>query len=226
MPVIVLVHYGSLNSTQDKNFKGGHFMAIVGYRGDDGVYANDPNFKDDLRAQGDHHNYTKDEFMKAWGDCGLDKNPNFSFIAINRKVVIDKKDMPKQVIVTSDAGLRARTQPAINSENIVNVVVKGTVLDVADKVTGDSINGNSIWYRIKDKNPLYVWSGLVEAVKEEKKVEKEVIPAVVDSEYLKGMVAIYKMSRDILKASNALPDQVEDSSVSFWQKIKTALRIA
>lgn len=83
-PVIALVHYGDLKSTQDKNFKGGHFFLVVGYR-EDGYFVNDPNFKDKYRNDGDHHFYTKEEFEKAWGNCGVDDNPNNSLLVITRK---------------------------------------------------------------------------------------------------------------------------------------------
>lgn len=89
IPVICLVHYGSLNSTQDKKFKGGHFFCVVGYR-DDGYFVNDPNFKGDYRADGDHHFYTKEEFEKSWNDCSLDGNP------INSMIIIYPKDKPTE----------------------------------------------------------------------------------------------------------------------------------
>lgn len=78
---IALVHYGSLKSTQDKEFKGGHFFTVVGYR-DDGYFVNDPNFKEQYRSDGDHHNYTKEEFEKSWSDCHLDGNPDNCLLII------------------------------------------------------------------------------------------------------------------------------------------------
>lgn len=83
-PVIVLVHYGSLKSTQDKNFKGGHFFLMVGYH-DGGFFVNDSNFKDALRNQGDHHNYETSEFDKAWADCTVDGNQAYSLLWVERK---------------------------------------------------------------------------------------------------------------------------------------------
>ncbi|GEM_PF-1417707 len=85
VPVIALVKYGSLGSTvQDKNFKGGHFFTVVGYR-DDGYFVNDPNFKGDLRDHGDHHFYPKSDFERAWSDATKDGNPKNSLIIIPRK---------------------------------------------------------------------------------------------------------------------------------------------
>lgn len=84
MPVIMLVHYGSLISTQDKTFKGGHFFTLVGYR-DDGYFVNDSNFWGDFRKDGDHHNYSKAELERAWSDSSLDSNPICALIYIERK---------------------------------------------------------------------------------------------------------------------------------------------
>ncbi len=84
LPPIVLVHYGSLNSTQDKKFKGGHFFLVVGYR-EDGYFVNDPNFRDALRQDGDHHFYTKEEFESAWAETLQDKNQPHSLLWIERK---------------------------------------------------------------------------------------------------------------------------------------------
>lgn len=85
LPVIALVHYGSLgNTVQDKTFKGGHFFVVVGYR-DDGYFVNDSNFWDPHRQDGDHHFYPKADFEKAWNDAGLDGNQVRSFQVINRK---------------------------------------------------------------------------------------------------------------------------------------------
>lgn len=91
VPVIALVHYGSLNSTQDKNFKGGHFFVVVGYK-EDGYFVNDPNFKDNFRQDGDHHFYTKTEFEKAWKDSKIDGNPINSIIYIQPKNPVENDD--------------------------------------------------------------------------------------------------------------------------------------
>lgn len=84
IPVIALVKYGSLKSVQDKTFKGGHFFVVVGYR-EDGYFVNDPNFKDPLRSDGDHHFFTKEEFEKSWSDASKDGNQPNSLIVIHRK---------------------------------------------------------------------------------------------------------------------------------------------
>lgn len=80
-PPIALVHYGDLQSRQDKNYKGGHFFVVVGYR-DDGYFVNDPNFWGDYRKDGDHHFYTKEEFENAWQNCTKDSNPKNSLLII------------------------------------------------------------------------------------------------------------------------------------------------
>jgi ABC-type bacteriocin/lantibiotic exporter with double-glycine peptidase domain len=90
-PSILLVHYGSLNSTQDKTFKGGHFFPVVGYY-DDGYFVNDPNFFGEQRKEGDHHNYLRNELEKAWSDSVLDKNPRNALIWIERKQPTESTD--------------------------------------------------------------------------------------------------------------------------------------
>lgn len=83
-PPILLVHYGSLLSTQDKKFKGGHFFLPVGYN-NDGFFVNDSDFRAPIREQGDHHNYTNAEITHAWSDCLIDGNQPFSLLWIERK---------------------------------------------------------------------------------------------------------------------------------------------
>lgn len=83
-PPIILVHYGSLNSTQDKTFKGGHFFVPVGYY-ENGFYVNDSNFRFPIRSDGDHHNYLISEIEKAWKDCSIDENQPYSLLWIERK---------------------------------------------------------------------------------------------------------------------------------------------
>jgi uncharacterized protein YvpB len=94
LPVICLVHYGDLSSRQDKNFQGGHFFLTVGYYRD-GYYVNDPNFWGDTRKDGDHHNYLKGEFEKAWVNASLDDNPPNTLIYIE----------PKKLTMTDDKKL-------------------------------------------------------------------------------------------------------------------------
>lgn len=86
MPVIALVHYADFKSKQD-DFTGGHFFGVVGWR-DDGFFVNDPDFWGNYRKDGDHHFYTLDEFIKGWGNCYIDKNPNNSMLVIERKPVV------------------------------------------------------------------------------------------------------------------------------------------
>jgi len=81
IPPIVLVHYGSLSSRQDKGFSGAHFFVLRGYR-DDGYFVNDPNFWGNYRIDGENHFYSKTEFEEAWSTCNIDGNPNNSIIVI------------------------------------------------------------------------------------------------------------------------------------------------
>lgn len=223
IPVIVLVHYGSLNSTQDQVFKGGHFMPIVGYRADNGVYANDPNFQGDIRSQGDHHNYTNAEFMKAWGDATNDGNPPFTFIAITK--MEQPQTEVKKVKVITEKGLNGRSAPIISS-SIVNVFIKGTLLDVVSATTGDEVAGNKNWYEIT--GATYVWSGGVEVVKEEKPIPapvsekpKPVDPLVTAKEDIK---ALTKENDQLRKDNKKLTDTIQklnDLTKAFVQVTST-----
>lgn len=98
-PPIVLVHYGSLTSTQDKKFKGGHFFVPVGYYAD-GFFVNDPNFKAPIRQDGDHHNYLTEEFLNAWRDTMQDGNQPFSLLWIERKASPPVPQPPGDTIIT------------------------------------------------------------------------------------------------------------------------------
>ncbi len=119
IPIIALVHYGSLSSRQDKKFTGGHFFVMVGYR-DDGFFVNDPNFWGEYRKHGDHHFYKRDEFTNAWSNCWRDGNPNKSYLIILPKeekeesllgqskeyweqVLKERKDFEKEVIELREA---------------------------------------------------------------------------------------------------------------------------
>lgn len=127
IPVIALVHYGSLKSTQDKNFKGGHFFVVVGYR-DDGYFVNDPNFKGSLRADGDHHFYTKSEFEKAWSDASLDGNQARSFQIINRK----KESMPEKDALTE---CLSQHKKLVSEADKKDQAIKGLEAEVLQKET-------------------------------------------------------------------------------------------
>lgn len=158
----------------------------------------------------------------------------------------------KKVRVISDLPLRARQTPTINTANTKEGVVKSypksTELEVLEELQGQEISGNKIWYLIKEKpNPLYIWSGAVEDVNQPKKEEPkkeevkseptkpvEVKPASnivtpLERDYLERLQSIYKITKDILEANNALPDEKPEApstQTSIWTSIKEFLRIA
>jgi len=114
IPVICLVHYGSFNSRQDKNYNGGHFFVVVGYR-DDGYFVNDPDFWGQYRPDGDHHFYTREEMTNGWANCWHDGNPNKSYLVI----------FPYQ----------EENTVAVESQIFENLVRKSTICDkVKDKL--------------------------------------------------------------------------------------------
>lgn len=169
IPVIALVKYGSLNSVQDKSFKGGHFFAVVGYR-EDGYFVNDPNFKGDLREHGNHHFFTKSEFEKAWADAAKDGNQPNSFQVIYRRKVnmsenkeletclVDRKkfweerDEVREQLKLKTAELETcnRSKSQITGErdrlkDIKNEVVRLTGKDI-DKAEDDVANALNHYY--------------------------------------------------------------------------------
>lgn len=169
IPVIALVKYGSLESTQDKKFKGGHFFVVVGYR-EDGYFVNDPNFKDDLRSHGDHHFFTKEEFERAWKDAEKDGNQPNSLIAIQRKVQNNTGGNMK-----TDGeyrgeywnGLMAiRKELGLQSENLPNSDPKtDEIVDKVSKLKKEASepkqtqNGSNSEFVINGKTVTYVENG-------------------------------------------------------------------
>ena len=83
-PIIVLIHYGSFATRMDRNYRAGHYLVVVGF--DEIQYQDvtieriiihDPDFYGvGLEAQGAFVPVTKAHFMRMWGDCHKDRNPN------------------------------------------------------------------------------------------------------------------------------------------------------
>lgn len=249
LPVIVVGGYGYLESTQDKNFKGSHIMVVCGYRADDGVYVNDPNFWGQFKKDGDHHNYTASEFFTFWrNENNKEGNMPNTFFVVSPKAEGDTTTVstpaipnppapvnpppvealaPEKIRVTADIGVRARTQPLLQKANIYKTLAKGTVLDVLEVVKGAVASDESrtlvsdVWYEVRfEGKDLYVWSLAVEPFVENEKGEEEVVPGPANSEdFLKGILATYKLTRDILKKNNMLPP---DEPVGFWGKFRSA----
>lgn len=165
IPVIALVHYGSLgDSRQDKPFTGGHFFVVVGVRADGSYYVNDPNFKDSFRNNGDHHIYSKAEFEKAWSDCSLDKNPVNSLIIIHPKPTEVPLVGTIAVGVVKQAGdgsrLNVRSKPTLDAP-VTKVLNAGDKIQLEGQLEGDAVINNNIWYKLTHEE-AYVWSGRIE----------------------------------------------------------------
>lgn len=77
LPVIALVHYGTLTPlVQDKRFTGGHWLVVVGVD-EKNVYVHDPNWRGDKRNDGARLAIPNDVFAQALADCRKDGNtPN------------------------------------------------------------------------------------------------------------------------------------------------------
>jgi ABC-type bacteriocin/lantibiotic exporter with double-glycine peptidase domain len=74
VPVIVLVHYGSLAQRYDQKFKAGHWIVISGYNHDEAIY-NDPLWQEPAAGRGVRLDWA--DFMQALADCRLDGNRQF-----------------------------------------------------------------------------------------------------------------------------------------------------
>lgn len=84
LPVIALVHYGSMGSGRQDDYTGAHFLVVRGYK-DGGFYLNDPNFWDSMRSKGENWFIAESTFLKAWNDAAKDGNQARSFQVINPK---------------------------------------------------------------------------------------------------------------------------------------------
>lgn len=256
LPVIVVGGYKYLSSTQDKNFKGSHIMVVCGYREEGGkitnVFCNDPNFYPPLRNEGDHHNYTAEEFFTFWRNEGNAEknNPNTLFVLTGSPKA---KEEPKEsgsgevvkVEIDAPAGIRARSAPLLigfdpkkEETNIVIGYKVGTVLNVVETVKGvkveDTIKGvfksSDNWYKIKENGKdAFIWSGGCKVVETKQPIKTTptptekpnvVVPAQTD-DYLQGILTMYKISRDILKKNNMLPEETD----GFWTKLRKSLGI-
>lgn len=83
-PAIVLVHYGSFATRMDRNYTFGHYLVVVGfdeiqYQSEtiERVIVHDPDYYAGLEAQGAFVPIIKEHFMRMWGDCHKDRNPNY-----------------------------------------------------------------------------------------------------------------------------------------------------
>ncbi len=64
----------------------------------------------------------------------------------------------RNVLVIPDRGLNIRSSTTTTQKNITRVLIKGTSISVEGYVFGESISGNNIWWKVKDKQE-FAWSG-------------------------------------------------------------------
>lgn len=72
--VIALVNYEHLDAVLN-NFTGAHFVVIVGYDNTN-IFIHDPLYSGVNRLLGAFKKWPNDVFLKAWGDCTKQGNPN------------------------------------------------------------------------------------------------------------------------------------------------------
>jgi hypothetical protein len=244
IPVGVVGGYGFLSSRQDTNFKGSHIMCVVGYRADDSIYANDPDYWGGFEKDGDHHVYTFADFNNFWRNDGNKEGnqPDILFIItpLNQATPAVNKTFPKRVAVTATLPLRARTEPILEDRFIAKKFSKGNELTVVGSVQGADVEGNNTWYLVVDEpRNLYVWSGAVEEIKDQpvKATTPSTPPAVsnpqvsiapaASGDALEQMQMMYQLSKEYLIEHNALNEEevVVPEKKGLMQSLKEALHI-
>ena len=151
LPPIALIHYEPLSSRQDKNFKGGHFIVMVGEDWDVWI-ANDPDFWAQYREHGNHHRYLKPEFIKAWEECPKDGNSPRGLLWFERKVPVGPSceeklgEIEKELKEKNEALIKVNGNLAIANEN--NTVLNSEII----KLENDIIKEKQICQ--KEKNDL------------------------------------------------------------------------
>lgn len=208
LPVIVVGGYGYLNSTQekaefgDKGFKGSHIMVVVGYREDDSVYVNDPDFWPPYLKQGDHHVYTGAEFFTFWRNEGNKEGNQANIMFVVSPKVAEES---KQVKVIVEKGLNGRSE-AKTGQNIVTVYSNGTILNITSTVVGEVVSGNDKWNIVTDSGRnVFIWSGGVEEIKAEKPAPKETPKPKEESKPIDKD----KMIRDLYKENKRLKETLK-----------------
>ena len=225
LPVIVVGGYGYLNSTQDKNFKASHIMVVCGYRADDGVYVNDPNFWGELRSQGDHHNYTGPEFFTFWRNEGNKEGnqPNILFVVSPKP----QETTAVKIKISTAKGLILRKQPVRTADTVLRTAKVGEQFNVIAKVNGDNVDGNASWYQVDGG---YLWSGGVEVVKEEiKEVKKETDWEVVAKEAIKqrdeAIAILSQVDKIVHEFISSPAPSLQPDKISWWDSLLEKLRI-
>lgn len=221
LPVIALVHYGSLGPTvQDKTFKGGHFFLVVGYR-DDGYFVNDPNFWDAHRQDGDHHFYPKAAFEKAWSDASLDGNQKNSFQVINRKSVASSG-----CLVPNTPENRQKQDTIVHNSTLADDVVRYLNLgDKADNVSFDNVK-NSLEARegklTSCKTELSTRDSELAAAKTEVSNREEQVGRL--KEDLRKQDELYKAEITAIKSSQTNPEQITEKLRSELEQLRSDFR--
>lgn len=142
----------------------------------------------------------------------------------------------QKVKVTADKGLFGRTNNTTQEQNIVATFEKGTILDVTGTSKGESIKGNDRWFMVKNGEArVYVWSGGVEALKEEVKPEPKPVVAVEDKDKtirqlqrdIDGLKKENKRLLDIFKKLNDITGgvvQVEEAPVEKKAEVESNVK--
>jgi len=156
-PVIALIKYARLvenGLTEFTNFKGAHYVVIVGV--DPGyVYVNDPYYD---FPKGAASSYPIDIFWKAWADATLDGNPDrsgiFPLVGIGEVVPPDPAPLYKVKIIC--IGQRVRNGPGDNFDPPIDLLKNGLIVPIFEERDG--------WGRIGFKRWIFLGEPLNEKV--------------------------------------------------------------
>ena len=230
LPVIVVGGYSYLKSVQDTNFKGSHIMVVCGYREDDSVYVNDPNFYGSMLTHGDHHVYTFEEFNNFWRNDGNKEGnqPNILFV-VSPKPSQPVGNVIKKAKVTPTKGAFIRSKPIRQEGNTTGSRQKGDEVSIVAEVEGEEIEKNKLWYQLD--NGSFIWSGVVEVItssqpKEEPKKEETNWEAVAKEavkqrdEALSIVRQVNELTGSFLKTSDPNKDKK-----NWWDSLLETLRI-
>ena len=96
-PFIALVNYAFWDPIVRNNFKGPHFVVVVGYDNTN-IYIHDPLFRGNRREQGNYWAYAYKDFTAAWGGCSIQfNNPNYlALISAKTVTFLDQEAPPRQ----------------------------------------------------------------------------------------------------------------------------------
>ncbi len=184
---VALVNYAFWDPIVKNNFRGSHFVLVVGYDDDDQVFIHDPLFRGDRRNQGSYCAYTYEQFLDAWGGFAPGQNPNYAALISSKPVPFLTEEAPiaaqpaapaaaqpaaaKTVVLDNDLRRRLRAKAAYDGQPDPNLDDAATLNALMSKLgnfgatwdtytvrRGDSISKiATMFYSDREKWPVIVY---------------------------------------------------------------------